>query len=187
MVAFLLLQKLILSSNSWTVLRVARLCWWHPLMNLQQSKCPLSRPIHFLTASQSPPSHRHTKQTCWLEYFTDPTNVATHQWQFFGATWDLTAVRKHWQRTQCQFWFRSSDMTCFNRLTDEAKKLISELGSKNVHSLAFRDNWLFVGGKDVTVKGDFEKVTVTLLRTSFTANWANSCYSNGQRYPQQTR
>lgn len=55
----------------------------------------------------------------------------------------------------------SSNMTCFHRLTDEARKLISDLGSKNVKSLAFRDNWLFVGGKGVTVKGDFEKVTAT--------------------------
>lgn len=58
-------------------------------------------------------------------------------------------------------------MTCFNRLTDEARKLISELGSKNVQSLAFRDNWLFVGGKGVTVTGDFEKVTATTSWTPY--------------------
>ncbi|XP_044048224.1 protein FAM3C-like isoform X2 [Siniperca chuatsi] len=44
-----------------------------------------------------------------------------------------------------------------SKLTEEAKKLISELGSSAVQSLGFRDNWVFVGGKGATVKSNFEK------------------------------
>lgn len=48
-----------------------------------------------------------------------------------------------------------------DRLNDEAKKLISELGSTKVQSLGYRDSWVFVGGKGATVKTNFEKVTTT--------------------------
>ncbi|XP_036963275.1 protein FAM3C-like isoform X3 [Acanthopagrus latus] len=44
-----------------------------------------------------------------------------------------------------------------SHLNDEAKQLMADLGSSAVHSLGFRDNWLFVGGKGATVKSDFEK------------------------------
>lgn len=43
------------------------------------------------------------------------------------------------------------------KLTDEARKLISELGSSLVQTLGFRDNWIFVGGKGITGKTEFEK------------------------------
>ncbi|KAM7415397.1 hypothetical protein PAMA_019970 [Pampus argenteus] len=44
-----------------------------------------------------------------------------------------------------------------SKLTEEARKLIAELGSSMVQSLRFRDNWVFVGGKGATVKSAFEK------------------------------
>ncbi|XP_068169514.1 protein FAM3C isoform X2 [Antennarius striatus] len=44
-----------------------------------------------------------------------------------------------------------------SKLTEEARKLISELGSSVVHSLSFRDNWVFVGGKGAVMKSNFEK------------------------------
>ncbi|XP_037539254.1 protein FAM3C [Nematolebias whitei] len=40
------------------------------------------------------------------------------------------------------------------KLTDEARNLISDLGSSVVKSLGFRDSWVFVGGKG---KGPLEK------------------------------
>ncbi|XP_013882241.1 protein FAM3C [Austrofundulus limnaeus] len=43
------------------------------------------------------------------------------------------------------------------KLNDEARQLISELGSSAIKTLGFRDNWLFVGGKGVSVKNSFEK------------------------------
>uniref|UniRef100_A0A4W6BPM5 ILEI/PANDER domain-containing protein n=1 Tax=Lates calcarifer TaxID=8187 RepID=A0A4W6BPM5_LATCA len=44
-----------------------------------------------------------------------------------------------------------------SKLTEDARKLIAELGSSVVQSLGFRDNWVFVGGKGATVKSNFEK------------------------------
>ncbi len=49
-------------------------------------------------------------------------------------------------------------LTCFNRLNEDARKLIAELGSTSIQSLGFRDNWVFVGGKGAAVKSNFEKV-----------------------------
>nr|XP_020471496.1 protein FAM3C-like [Monopterus albus] len=43
------------------------------------------------------------------------------------------------------------------KLNDEARKAIAELGSSHIQSLGFRDNWLFVGGKGVAGKSNFEK------------------------------
>ncbi|KAI3370953.1 hypothetical protein L3Q82_023505 [Scortum barcoo] len=44
-----------------------------------------------------------------------------------------------------------------SKLSEDARKLIAELGSSTVQSLGFRDNWVFVGGKGATVKSNFEK------------------------------
>lgn len=44
-----------------------------------------------------------------------------------------------------------------SKLNEEARGLITELGSSSVKSLGFRDNWVFVGGKGATVKSTFEK------------------------------
>lgn len=48
--------------------------------------------------------------------------------------------------------------TGFDRLDNEAKRLITELGSSSIDSLGFRDSWLFVGAKGATKKSLFEKV-----------------------------
>nr|XP_046249102.1 protein FAM3C-like isoform X2 [Scatophagus argus] len=54
-----------------------------------------------------------------------------------------------------------------SKLNEEARKLIADLGSTVVHSLSFRDNWVFVGGKGATVKSNFEKHV--LCRSPFTS------------------
>lgn len=43
------------------------------------------------------------------------------------------------------------------KLNEEARKLISELGSSVVNTLKFRDNWIFVGGKGIKTKTPFEQ------------------------------
>lgn len=43
------------------------------------------------------------------------------------------------------------------KLNDEARGLISELGSSAINSLGFRDNWIFVGGKGIKTKSPFEQ------------------------------
>ncbi|KAM8973095.1 protein FAM3C [Pelodytes ibericus] len=43
------------------------------------------------------------------------------------------------------------------KLNDEARKLISELGSTSINALGFRDNWVFVGGKGIKTKSPFEQ------------------------------
>ncbi|KAL0963024.1 hypothetical protein UPYG_G00348630 [Umbra pygmaea] len=43
------------------------------------------------------------------------------------------------------------------KLNDEAKTMISELGSSSIGSLGFRDNWIFVGGKGIKTKSPFEQ------------------------------
>uniref|UniRef100_A0A3B3T9U6 FAM3 metabolism regulating signaling molecule C n=1 Tax=Paramormyrops kingsleyae TaxID=1676925 RepID=A0A3B3T9U6_9TELE len=45
------------------------------------------------------------------------------------------------------------------KLSDDAKKLIFELGSTSINSLGFRDNWIFVGGKGIKTKSPFEQVS----------------------------
>lgn len=44
------------------------------------------------------------------------------------------------------------------RMNEETRKLFSDLGSKNVKDLAFRDSWVFVGAKGVQNKSPFEQV-----------------------------
>ena len=43
-------------------------------------------------------------------------------------------------------------------MNEETRKLFSDLGSKNVRDLAFRDSWVFVGAKGVQNKSPFEQV-----------------------------
>lgn len=43
------------------------------------------------------------------------------------------------------------------KLNDEARTLISELGSTSIANLGFRDNWVFVGGKGIKTKSPFEQ------------------------------
>lgn len=49
------------------------------------------------------------------------------------------------------------------RMNEETRKLFSDLGSKNVKDLAFRDSWVFVGAKGVQNKSPFEQVWVESL------------------------
>lgn len=53
-----------------------------------------------------------------------------------------------------------SAFLCFGycRLNDEAKRLISDLGSSVINTLGFRDSWIFVGGKGIRTKSPFEQV-----------------------------
>lgn len=68
------------------------------------------------------------------------------------------------------------DVFCYFRLNDEAKLLISNLGSSVINTLGFRDNWIFVGGKSIRTKSPFEQViqppepmfTFTLLSFTLT-------------------
>ncbi|XP_032475380.1 protein FAM3A isoform X3 [Phocoena sinus] len=43
------------------------------------------------------------------------------------------------------------------KMNEETRKLFSDLGSKNVKDLAFRDSWVFVGAKGVQNKSPFEQ------------------------------
>ncbi|KAG8513856.1 Protein FAM3A [Galemys pyrenaicus] len=43
------------------------------------------------------------------------------------------------------------------KMNEETRKLFSDLGSKNVKDLAFRDSWVFVGAKGVHNKSPFEQ------------------------------
>lgn len=52
------------------------------------------------------------------------------------------------------------------RLNDEARRLIAELGSTSITNLAFRDNWVFCGGKGIKTKSPFEQVSVLDLHHS---------------------
>ncbi|KAF6389957.1 FAM3 metabolism regulating signaling molecule A [Rhinolophus ferrumequinum] len=43
------------------------------------------------------------------------------------------------------------------KMNEETRKLFSDLGSKNIKELAFRDSWVFVGAKGVQNKSPFEQ------------------------------
>uniref|UniRef100_A0AAY5ELS4 ILEI/PANDER domain-containing protein n=1 Tax=Electrophorus electricus TaxID=8005 RepID=A0AAY5ELS4_ELEEL len=57
------------------------------------------------------------------------------------------------------------------KLNDEAKKLISALGSSNINSLGFRDNWIFVGGKGIQTKSPFEQYIKNNAETNKYEGW----------------
>ncbi|KAM6986366.1 protein FAM3C [Aplochiton taeniatus] len=57
------------------------------------------------------------------------------------------------------------------KLNDEAKKLISELGSSSINSLGFRDNWIFVGGKGIKTKSPFEQHMKNSAETNKYEGW----------------
>ncbi|KAK0132875.1 Protein FAM3C [Merluccius polli] len=57
------------------------------------------------------------------------------------------------------------------RLTDEARKLIAELGSTAIKSLGYRDNWVFVGGKGDVMKSTFEKHIKSNRETNKYEGW----------------
>ncbi|XP_060617000.2 protein FAM3D [Anolis sagrei] len=43
------------------------------------------------------------------------------------------------------------------KMTDEARKMLTELGSSYAYKLGFRDNWIFLGGKGLKNKSPFEQ------------------------------
>ncbi|XP_072901111.1 protein FAM3B-like isoform X1 [Hemitrygon akajei] len=45
----------------------------------------------------------------------------------------------------------------YNRMTEDAKKYIEGLGSKEIRKMAFRGNWVFVGTKGFTLPKDYER------------------------------
>lgn len=57
------------------------------------------------------------------------------------------------------------------KLTSEARKLISALGSSYINSLSFRDNWLFVGGKGIKTKSPFEQYIKNDAETNKYEGW----------------
>uniref|UniRef100_A0A8C9VV95 FAM3 metabolism regulating signaling molecule C n=1 Tax=Scleropages formosus TaxID=113540 RepID=A0A8C9VV95_SCLFO len=62
------------------------------------------------------------------------------------------------------------------KLNDEAKQLISELGSSSISTLSFRDNWIFVGGKGIKTKSPFEQVNSHFSSFSFSLSF-DKCYA----------
>ncbi|XP_028306828.1 protein FAM3C [Gouania willdenowi] len=57
------------------------------------------------------------------------------------------------------------------KLNDEARKMISELGSSSITNLAFRDNWIFVGGKGIKTKSPFEQHIQNKAETNKFDGW----------------
>ncbi|XP_030629480.1 protein FAM3C [Chanos chanos] len=58
-----------------------------------------------------------------------------------------------------------------SKLNDEARKMISELGSSSISSLGFRDNWIFVGGKGIKTKSPFEQHIKNNAETNKYEGW----------------
>ncbi|KAJ6668190.1 hypothetical protein lerEdw1_015567 [Lerista edwardsae] len=50
-----------------------------------------------------------------------------------------------------------------SKLNDEARALLTELGSSYATKLGFRDNWIFLGGRGLSAKTPFEEFTVFFL------------------------
>lgn len=57
------------------------------------------------------------------------------------------------------------------KLNDEARKLISDLGSTIITQLGFRDNWIFVGGKGIKTKSPFEQHIKNSAETNKFDGW----------------
>ncbi|XP_034019452.1 protein FAM3C [Thalassophryne amazonica] len=57
------------------------------------------------------------------------------------------------------------------KLNDEARNLISELGSSLITNVAFRDNWIFVGGKGIKTKSPFEQHIKNSAETNKFEGW----------------
>ncbi|XP_077617868.1 protein FAM3A [Crocuta crocuta] len=57
------------------------------------------------------------------------------------------------------------------KMNEETRKLFSDLGSKNVKDLAFRDSWVFVGAKGVQNKSPFEQHVKNSKHTNKYEGW----------------
>uniref|UniRef100_H3CAH1 ILEI/PANDER domain-containing protein n=1 Tax=Tetraodon nigroviridis TaxID=99883 RepID=H3CAH1_TETNG len=65
------------------------------------------------------------------------------------------------------------------KLDNEAKRLITELGSSSIGSLGFRDSWLFVGAKGAAKKSLFEKHTKNDKQKNIYDGWPELIYLTG--------
>ncbi|KAM6467858.1 protein FAM3D isoform 1-T2 [Liasis olivaceus] len=57
------------------------------------------------------------------------------------------------------------------KLNDEARKLFTDLGSRHASDLAFRDNWIFLGGKGLRHKSPFEQYLKNNDKTNKYDGW----------------
>ncbi|XP_060695929.1 protein FAM3C-like [Hemiscyllium ocellatum] len=57
------------------------------------------------------------------------------------------------------------------KLNDEARKLVSDLGSSSISNVAFRDNWIFVGAKGIQSKSPFEQIIKNNKNTNKYEGW----------------
>uniref|UniRef100_A0ABI7VU84 FAM3 metabolism regulating signaling molecule A n=5 Tax=Felidae TaxID=9681 RepID=A0ABI7VU84_FELCA len=65
------------------------------------------------------------------------------------------------------------------KMNEETRKLFSDLGSKNVKDLAFRDSWVFVGAKGVQNKSPFEQHVKNSKHTNKYEGWPEALEMEG--------
>nr|XP_019811741.1 PREDICTED: protein FAM3A isoform X1 [Bos indicus] len=65
------------------------------------------------------------------------------------------------------------------KMNEETRKLFSDLGSKNVKDLAFRDSWVFVGAKGVQNKSPFEQHMKNSKHTNKYEGWPEALEMEG--------
>uniref|UniRef100_A0A8I3Q3L7 FAM3 metabolism regulating signaling molecule A n=1 Tax=Canis lupus familiaris TaxID=9615 RepID=A0A8I3Q3L7_CANLF len=65
------------------------------------------------------------------------------------------------------------------KMNEETRKLFSDLGSKNVKDLAFRDSWVFVGAKGVQNKSPFEQHVKNSKHTNKYEGWPEALEMGG--------
>ncbi|XP_033057850.1 protein FAM3A isoform X2 [Trachypithecus francoisi] len=66
-----------------------------------------------------------------------------------------------------------------SKMNEETRKLFSELGSRNVKELAFRDSWVFVGAKGVQNKSPFEQHMKNSKHTNKYEGWPEALEMEG--------
>lgn len=65
------------------------------------------------------------------------------------------------------------------KLDDEARRIFTDMGSQKVKSLAFRDNWIFVGGKNTKKPTDFEHIAVNDKSKNKFGDWPEAISLEG--------
>lgn len=65
------------------------------------------------------------------------------------------------------------------KLDDEARNLFADLGSQKSKSLAFRDNWIFVGGKQMKKPSEFEHLAVNDKSKNKFGDWPEAISLEG--------
>ncbi|KAF6389960.1 FAM3 metabolism regulating signaling molecule A [Rhinolophus ferrumequinum] len=65
------------------------------------------------------------------------------------------------------------------KMNEETRKLFSDLGSKNIKELAFRDSWVFVGAKGVQNKSPFEQHVKNSKHTNKYEGWPEALEMEG--------